>query len=133
MGWAILCCIVFISCYSVKRLLTTTWEGQVFSFKNFLLLTVTYSVLLIGFATIFTVITMEGIVVLVMLDPVNTFWSLFSTCLYFSAMMLFSVGNGEIIPVGIGRFVSMFATYLGHTLPVTVVWTMVYNRTSTKR
>ncbi|MEW9502035.1 ion channel [Jeotgalibacillus marinus] len=133
MGWAILCCVVFITGYAVKRLLTTAWEGHAFSLKNFFLLTVTYSVLLTGFATVFTVLTMEGIEVMVVQEQVDSFWSLFFTAVYFSTMMLFSVGNGEIIPVGLGRWVSILAIFLGHVLPVTVVWTLIYNRSPRER
>ncbi|KIL47259.1 ion channel [Jeotgalibacillus soli] len=128
MGWIILIIVISITAYAVKHLLTSTWEGQVFSFKNFLLLTVTYSVLLIGFATVFTVFTMEGIQVMQMVGGVSSFWELFSTATYFSGMMLFSVGNGEIIPVGIGRWITLLATFLGHALPVTVVWTLIFQR-----
>lgn len=128
MGWIILGCIVIMTGYAVKRLLTTSWDGQVFSLRNFLLLTVTYAVLLTGFATIYTVLTLEGITVMMLQHPITSFWSLFETAIYFSGMMLFSVGNGEIIPVGWGRAISLVATYLGHALPLTVVWTLIFNR-----
>ena len=127
-GWIILVCVVLITGYSIKRLLTTAWEGQIFSFKNFMLLTVTYAVLLTGFATVFTVVTFEGIEVMVIDKQLDSFWSLFATSIYFSSMQLFSVGNGEIIPVGWGRVIAMMASYLGHALPVTVVWTLIFNR-----
>ncbi len=133
MGWAILGCVVFMTGYAVKRLLTTAWEGHAFSLKNFFLLTVTYCVLLTGLATIFTVLTLGGIEVMVVQEQIDSFWSLFFTAIYFSGMMLFSVGNGEIIPVGLGRWVSMLAILLGHVLPVTVVWTVVYNRADRER
>ncbi|PPA68826.1 hypothetical protein [Jeotgalibacillus proteolyticus] len=128
MGWLVLVCIVIMTGYGIKRLLTTSWEGQVFSFKNFLLLTVTYGVLLTGFATVYTVMTLEGVEVMEIDTTNHSFWSLFSTSIYLSGMMLFSIGNGEIIPLGLGRWVSLMASYLGHALPVTVVWTLIFNR-----
>ncbi|MGD7046109.1 ion channel [Jeotgalibacillus proteolyticus] len=128
MGWGILISVIIITGYAIKRLLTTAWEGQIFSLRNFLLLTVTYAVLLTGFATVFTILTFEGVHVMIVDETSQSFWSLFSTSIYFSAMMLFSVGNGEIIPVGWGRWISILATYLGHALPVTVVWTLMFTR-----
>ncbi|KIL47176.1 ion channel [Jeotgalibacillus campisalis] len=128
MGWGILISVIIITVYAIKRLLTTVWEGHVFSLRNFLLLTVTYAVLLTGFATIYTVLTFEGVHVMAADEEPRSFWDLFGTSIYFSAMMLFSVGNGEIVPVGWGRWISILAAFLGHALPVTVVWTLMFNR-----
>ncbi|TFD99646.1 ion channel [Jeotgalibacillus salarius] len=126
MGWLLIFATITIMVFSVKTLLKLPWEGYLFSLRNFLYISLTYTVLLIGFAVIYTVMQVEGLKVV---TPVETqpFWQLFMSMLYFSAMMLFSVGNGELIPEGAGRAVAVAAAFLGQVLPVTVIWTLIAN------
>ncbi|MDZ5713366.1 ion channel [Jeotgalibacillus haloalkalitolerans] len=124
MGWLLVIATTCIMVFSVNSLLKLPWEGYIFSLRNFVYLSLTYTVLLIGFAVIYTVMLIEGIKAV---EPVNTysFLDLFMTMLYFSAMMLFSVGNGEMIPEGTGRAVAVAAAFIGQVLPVTVIWTLI--------
>jgi potassium channel LctB len=39
------------------------------------------------------------------------------TSLYFSAVTLFSVGYGDIVPIGFGRFLAVFEALIGYILP----------------
>ena len=40
---------------------------------------------------------------------------MFETSFYFSAMTLFSVGNGDVIPQGIGRIIAVVEALIGYT------------------
>lgn len=124
MGWLLVTVTTCIMIFSVKSLLKLPWEGYIFSMRNFVYLSCTYTVLLIGFAIIYTVMQIEGIR---SVEPVetNSFIELFMAMLYFSAMMLFSVGNGEMLPEGAGRAVAVAAAFIGQVLPVTVIWTLI--------
>lgn len=124
MGWLLVIATTCIMIFSVKSLLKLPWEGYIFSLRNFIYLSLTYTVLLIGFAIIYTVMLIEGIKAV---EPVESysFVELFLSMVYFSAMMLFSVGNGEMIPEGIGRAVAVSAAFIGQVLPVTVIWTLI--------
>ncbi|TFE01253.1 ion channel [Jeotgalibacillus sp. R-1-5s-1] len=124
MGMLILTLVTLIMALSVRVLLTLPWEGYIFSLKNFLHLSYVYGVLLLGFASIYTILVIEGIEAAVPVEE-EGFWPLFLLMLYFSAMMLFSVGNGEIVPVGAGRLIAALSAFIGHILPVTVVWTII--------
>ncbi|WP_404408446.1 ion channel [Jeotgalibacillus malaysiensis] len=124
MGWMLVIATTCTMIFSVKSLLKLPWEGYIFSLRNFIYLSLTYTVLLIGFAIIYTVMLIEGIKAV---EPVEThsFLELFMAMFYFSAMMLFSVGNGEMIPEGAGRAVAVAAAFIGQVLPVTVIWTLI--------
>ncbi|AJD90584.1 hypothetical protein JMA_12670 [Jeotgalibacillus malaysiensis] len=124
MGWLLVLATIGIMIFSVKSLLKLPWEGYIFSLRNFIYLSLTYSVLLIGFAIIYTAMLVEGVRVV---EPVesHSFLSLFMSMVYFSAMMLFSVGNGEMLPEGAGRAVAVAAAFIGQVLPVTVIWTLI--------
>ncbi|MFB1083309.1 ion channel [Jeotgalibacillus sp. JSM ZJ347] len=124
MGWLLVTVTTCTMIFSVKSLLKLPWEGYIFSMRNFVYLSCTYTVLLIGFAIIYTVMQIEGIR---SVEPVetNSFIELFMAMLYFSAMMLFSVGNGEMLPEGAGRAVAVAAAFIGQVLPVTVIWTLI--------
>ncbi len=43
------------------------------------------------------------------------------TSLYFSAVTLLSVGYGDIVPIGIGRWIAMVEALLGYALPAAFV------------
>ncbi|KIL50814.1 hypothetical protein KP77_14340 [Jeotgalibacillus alimentarius] len=126
MGWLLVGATIFTMTLSVKTLLKLPWEGYMFSLRNFLYLSLTYTVLLIGFAVIYTVCQIEGMDVVDHAES-ESFWPLFLTMLYFSAMMIFSVGNGELLPEGLGRGIAIAAAFIGQVLPVTVIWTLIAN------
>ena len=43
------------------------------------------------------------------------------TYIYFSAVTLFSVGYGDIAPIGIGRVIAMIEALIGYTIPAAFV------------
>ncbi|MEH7107633.1 MULTISPECIES: ion channel [Bacillaceae] len=54
--------------------------------------------------------------------------NIFETSFYFSAMMLFSVGNGDVIPLGIGRLIAITEALIGYTLPAAFVAKFMFDR-----
>ncbi|MED3561478.1 ion channel, partial [Bacillus xiapuensis] len=54
--------------------------------------------------------------------------NIFESSFYFSAMMLFSVGNGDVIPLGIGRVIAVTEALIGYTLPAAFVARAMLNR-----
>ncbi len=49
------------------------------------------------------------------------FFQQMETSFYFSAMTMFSVGYGDISPIGIGRMIATIQAFIGYTLPVAFV------------
>lgn len=54
--------------------------------------------------------------------------NIFETSFYFSAMTLFSVGNGDVLPQGLGRMVAVIEALIGYTLPAAFVARVVLNK-----
>ena len=49
------------------------------------------------------------------------------TYIYFSAVTLFSVGYGDIAPIGIGRLIAMIEALIGYTIPAAFVARAVFD------
>jgi potassium channel LctB len=49
--------------------------------------------------------------------------------IYFSAVTLLSVGYGDLVPVGIGRFIAIVQALFGYLLPAAFVVTSVLHVT----
>lgn len=44
-----------------------------------------------------------------------------STSIYLSAITLFSVGYGDVVPIGVGRLLVIIEALLGYTIPAAFV------------
>jgi potassium channel LctB len=111
-------------------------KGKKMSVENFFILAIIYATVMIGFGLIFFLLGSEGHPVLVegeytkstsTTEAISTISKL-ETCIYFSAVTLFSVGYGDIAPVGIGRFIAVLEALVGYTIPTAFVARTVFDR-----
>lgn len=93
------------------------------SLENFLLFLFTYVILFIGFGFIYTLFELAGVSVLVEggKQIEVPFFNIVGTGMYFSAVTLFSVGYGEVVPIGIGRWIAILEAMIGYILPAAFV------------
>jgi potassium channel LctB len=124
MMYGLMMCVILCIAMSIRTLFIPAKLGyKLFSFENFLFLTFTYSIIMIGFGLLYMLCEVKGLRII---TEHNTplegdFLSKIGTCMYLSAMTLFSVGFGDIIPHGFGRFIVMLEALLGYTLPAAFV------------
>lgn len=97
------------------------------SVENFLYLGSVYLTVILGFGLIYLLFDLIGMSVLVEMNQ-QTRHNMFETSFYFSAMTLFSVGNGDVIPHGMGRLIAVTEALIGYTLPAAFVARAVLNR-----
>ncbi|MDW4525975.1 ion channel [Rossellomorea marisflavi] len=78
---------------------------------------------MIGFGAIYLLLDLEGVQILVEDGaPISgTFIEHFFTSIYFSGVTLFSLGYGDVTPVGVGRGVALIESWLGYTVPAAFV------------
>ena len=117
----ILVIIVFVI-GSMKFLLKRTWRISFFSIGHFFVLFYSYITVLLGFSLIYTVCEMGSIPVLSggFEHEGHYFYTLFNS-MYFSAATLFSVGYGDMYPVGIGKLFATFEAFIGYIMPAIFV------------
>lgn len=53
------------------------------------------------------------------------FFTFIEACIYFSSSTILSVGYGDIVPVGLGRWIATFEALIGYLLPIAFVLTSV--------
>ena len=121
---ALILVIVVILIFSLNWL----WESHqrrmlTMSLENFILLLMTYLIILIGFGLMYTLLQLNHYSVLVEQGTVikGPFLQLLDTGLYFSAVTLLSVGYGDITPIGIGRWIAIIEALIGYILPAAFV------------
>ncbi|MGJ7918921.1 ion channel [Neobacillus sp. LXY-4] len=105
-------------------------RGKPVSLQNFLMLAMLYATIMIGFGLLFMMLDMKGFnIVREASDgsPFN-FFSRLQSFIYFSGMTLFSVGYGDITPVGIGRVIAITEALIGHTIAAAFVARAVFDR-----
>ncbi|UCZ54117.1 two pore domain potassium channel family protein [Bacillus shivajii] len=102
-------------------------HGSRISFRNFLVLIAVYITVMAGFGVIYLGLELMGIDVLIEGNELehDTFLHLVEDVLYFSAVTLMTVGYGDIIPQGIGRWIAMVQALIGYLLPAAFVVTTV--------
>jgi potassium channel LctB len=116
---------------SLKTLFTPNKiKGKMLSFENFLVLAVVYTVITLGFALIYLLFDMQGYLIVRdgFITEADGFWMRLESSFYFSAMTLFSVGYGDIYPMGIGRMIAVFEALIGYTIPAAFVAKAVLDR-----
>ncbi|MBM7650270.1 potassium channel LctB [Bacillus ectoiniformans] len=92
------------------------------SFTYFIYFGFLYLTIMIGFALIYLLMDMMNIIIITGENsPAITYWDKFFTSLYFSGITLFSVGYGDIVPEGAGRWVAMLEAWVGYTIPTAFV------------
>lgn len=93
------------------------------SFENFLFLGYTYSVIMIGFGLLFMLLELKGFHVIVEQGALfsGSYIEKLGSAMYLSAITIFSVGYGDIVPVGIGRLLVILEALIGYTIPAAFV------------
>ncbi|MFZ7944724.1 ion channel [Neobacillus sp. 19] len=120
--------VIFCIFMSIRTLFVpNTIKGKLVSVDNFFYLGTCYLTVIIGFGLIYLLFSLVGTPVVMEANDGHG-KNLFETSFYFSAMMLFSVGNGDVIPLGIGRFIAVTEALIGYTLPAAFVARVMINR-----
>ena len=103
-------------------------KGKKVSFENFIYLTSIYVTVMIGFGLIYILLELKGYSVFIdeVMGMEDSFVNRVETGLYFSAVTLFSVGYGDIAPIGIGRIIAVVEALIGYTIPAAFVFRAVY-------
>ncbi|MGX6444673.1 ion channel [Neobacillus sp. K501] len=123
--------VIFCIFMSIRTLfIPNTIKGKFVSIENALYLGSIYLTVIIGFGLIYLLFELKGISLLMEINNKNDY-NIFETSFYFSAMMLFSVGNGDVVPHGIGRMVAVVEALIGYTLPAAFVARALFDRTQT--
>jgi potassium channel LctB len=113
--------VIFCVFMSIRTLfIPNTVKGKFVSIENALFLGSIYLTVILGFGLIYLLFELKGISLLVETNDGNDY-NMFETSFYFSAMTLFSVGNGDVIPHGVGRMVAVVEALIGYTLPAAFV------------
>jgi potassium channel LctB len=120
--------VIFCIFMSLRTLfIPNTLRGKFASVQNFLYLGSVYLTVIIGFGLIYLLFYLIGMPLLkeVNQDSQN---NIFETSFYFSAMTLFSVGNGDVLPNGVGRIIAVIEALIGYTLPAAFVAKVMLDR-----
>lgn len=97
-------------------------QHRYLSLHYFLYFGCLYLTVMLGFALIYTLLQLNGHAVWAGGEgAVLAFWDRFFTSLYFSGITLFSVGYGDIVPEGAGRWVALVEAWIGYTIPTAFV------------
>jgi potassium channel LctB len=93
------------------------------SLENLFVLLALYLTVLIGFGLAYTVLQINGYEVLLIKGKADDgdFFELLQDSLYFSATTLVTVGYGDIIPIGVGRWLAATEGLLGYVLPAALI------------
>jgi len=128
MFYLILLIVAFCIFMSLRTLfLPYKMKGKFVSLENFLSIGYVYLSVVVGFAIIYMLFAFNGRPLLMETGSAVTN-NVFETCFYFSAMTLFSVGHGDVIPLGIGRIFTVIEALIGYTLPAAFVARAVFDR-----
>ena len=120
--------VVFCIFMSLKTLfIPNTIRGKIVSMENFLFLGCIYLTVIIGYGLIYMLFELKGISLLKEMNH-ESLYNMFETSFYFSAMTLFSVGNGDVIPIGLGRIITVTEALIGYTLPAAFVARAVFGK-----
>lgn len=113
---------------SIRTLfLPNSIQGKNVSIENFLYLSFIYFTVMCGFGLIYVLLDTQHILVLDTntLNSQMNFLEKLETTIYFSAITLFSVGFGDIAPIGVGRIIAVFEALIGYTIPAAFVYRAV--------
>lgn len=94
------------------------------SFENFMYLFFVYITIMIGFGLIYALFQLNGIRVYIdsrQMASSLTFFDYLQSSIYFSGVTLFSVGFGDLIPIGWGRVLVLVEALIGYTIPAAFV------------
>jgi potassium channel LctB len=95
------------------------------SLRHFTLLVLVYITVILSFSILYLGLELLGIEVLKEGNShvEGTVNHLLEDIIYFSAVTLLSVGYGDLVPIGIGRFIAIVQALFGYLLPAAFVVT----------
>ncbi|HAQ06554.1 MAG TPA: transporter [Bacillus bacterium] len=104
-------------------------KGKQVSFENFITLALIYATVMAGFGLLYYLLDLKGMLVLSdgSVNPGSSSYDRMSSSMYFSAITLFSVGYGDIAPIGIGRIIAVLEALVGYTIPAAFVTRAVFD------
>ncbi|WP_026690845.1 potassium channel family protein [Alteribacter aurantiacus] len=111
-------------------------QGRRVSLRNFLVLLLVYATVITGFGCLYLSLHFKGYPVLLEGSGrmSGSLVHLIEDVMYFSAVTILTVGYGDIIPQGIGRWIAMIEALIGYLLPAAfVVTTVIYNENKPNR
>ncbi|MBM4765089.1 potassium channel family protein [Bacillus sp. B15-48] len=108
-------------------------KGKKLSIENFFVLAIIYLTVMIGFGLIYFLVGSEIQPILNEAEEYSATTGTetvikLETALYFSAITLFSVGYGDISPIGIGRWIAVIEALVGYTIPTAFVARTVFDK-----
>lgn len=116
--------VIFCMVMSVRAIFTPIEAGiHKISISHFLWLVYLYGTICIGFAMLYLLFELKDMSVILDhgIKMSGNFFLKLETSFYFSAMTMFSVGYGELIPIGVGRIIATIQAFVGYTLPAAFV------------
>ncbi|MCM3477993.1 ion channel [Caldibacillus thermoamylovorans] len=122
-GYLLLFVIIFIITSSLRTLFVpTALQEKYLSWESFIYLIFIFSTIFLGFGLIYFIFIQNGFTILLVNgnEVKDTITSL-HTCFYFSGLTLFSVGYGDVVPVGIGRGIAIIEALIGYTVPASFI------------
>ncbi|MBZ5753667.1 ion channel [Metabacillus rhizolycopersici] len=118
----LLFCIFIAICIfmSFKTVVVACLQKNFLSFETIIIITYLYFSLFVGFGMIYLICMQSNLLVLIEAGNLisGDYFDKLITSLYFSAVTLFSVGYGDIVPIGIGRYLAVIEALIGYVLPV---------------
>lgn len=105
-------------------------KGKQVSLENFMTLALIYATVMAGFGLLYYLLDLKGLWVLAdeSMRPSISSYERMTTSMYFSAITLFSVGYGDIAPIGYGRIIAVIEALIGYTIPAAFVTRAVFDR-----
>ncbi|RFU68177.1 two pore domain potassium channel family protein [Peribacillus saganii] len=109
---------------SIRTLFAPEHENEKrVSLENLLWLAFLYGTIMIGFALIYLLFELQNYSVILEHGKrvSGDFFKQLVTASYFSTITMFSVGYGDIVPIGLGRLFAVVQAFIGYTLPAAFV------------
>lgn len=97
-----------------------------FSLEVFYTLLIVYTIVITGFALIYFILSFQNMILIEHGDTrkAGVISSLIHS-FYFSGVTLLTIGYGDIVPVGVGRFIALIEALIGYILPTAFVLRLV--------
>jgi potassium channel LctB len=121
--------IIFCMVMSIRAIFIEEKNQKKFSLENLIWIANIYATILIGFAMIYLLFELNHYAVILDsgLKVQEDFFQQLETSFYFSAMTLFSVGYGDVSPIGIGRIIAAIEAFIGYSLPAAFLIRAVFD------
>ncbi|WP_409304415.1 potassium channel family protein [Peribacillus sp. SCS-155] len=115
--------IIFCMGMSIRTIFVGNKTEKKMSVEMLMWIANLYGTILIGFSLLYLLFELKQYSVI--LDNgmriQGGFFKQLETAFYFSAMTMFSVGYGDVSPIGIGRIIAIVQAFIGYTLPAAFI------------